>query len=161
MILMVWGLDQTERFCPLDHGTGNRCNYRKVIIAKLQSSSTVQVAFAGYFVENIFSKRCTFWSVREWRVIFLNTYVNGRFVWWRWPESLWQKWLLCSVTVVKISFFCDTTLFLNKLTTYQPPYMVTSSCLWSVGCQIVSVLTFLMGASAKLKLGHMNRYAVR
>jgi len=31
---------------------------------------------------------------------------------------------------------------------------------WSVGCQIVSVLAFLTDASAKLKRGHVKRYAV-
>ena len=38
--------------------------------------------------------------------------------------------------------------------------MITPSCLWSVGCQIVSVLTFLTGVSANLKRGHVKRYAV-
>ena len=36
---------------------------------------------------------------------FLNTYMNGRFVQWRWSENLWQIGLLCSATVAKISFF--------------------------------------------------------
>ena len=56
--------------------------------------------------------------------------------------------------VAKSSFFCDTTFCLNKLTTYEPPYMVTPNYLWSVGCQIVSVLTLLTGASAKFKQEH-------
>jgi len=38
--------------------------------------------------------------------------------------------------------------------------MVTPNCLWNVDCQIVSVLTFLAGAFAKLKRGHVKRYAV-
>ena len=42
------------RSSSLDHGTINRCNYCKAPIAKLQSSSTVQITFAWYFVENIF-----------------------------------------------------------------------------------------------------------
>ena len=88
---------------------------------------------------------------------FLNTYVNGQFVQWRWSDSLWQKRLLCSVTVGKRTFLCDTTSPLNKLTTYEPPYMVTPNCLWIVGCQIVSVLTSLTGASAKCKRKHVKR----
>ena len=32
---------------------------------------------------------------------------------------------------------------LNKLTTYEPPYQNTPNCLWNVGCQIVSILTFI------------------
>jgi len=69
----------TKFCCPLDHGTVSRCNYCKAPIAKFQSSSTVQVAFAWYFVEKIFSKRCTFWSdLRDSADIsFLNTYANG------------------------------------------------------------------------------------
>ena len=43
---------------------------------------------------------------------------------------------------------------------YQPPYKVIPNCLRSVGCQIVSVVAFLTGASAKSKQGHMKRYAV-
>jgi len=31
---------------------------------------------------------------------------------------------------------------------------------WSAGCKIASVLTFLTGASAKLKRGHVKRFAV-
>jgi len=46
------------------------------------------------------------------------------------------------------------------LTIYEPMYMVTPNCLWSVGRQIVSILTFLTGAFAKLKRGHVKRYAV-
>jgi len=93
-------------------------------------------------------------------ISFLNACVNGRFVQWRWSESVWEKILLCSVTVAKDRFFCDTTFCWNKLTTYEPPYVVTPNCLWSLVCQIVSVLKFLTGASAKLKRGHVKRYAV-
>ena len=50
----VSDLDQTKRCCPVDHGT--RGKYCKALIAKLQSSNAVQVAFAWYFVKNIFSK---------------------------------------------------------------------------------------------------------
>jgi len=111
-------LDQTKRCCPpgLDHGTVDRCNYCKAFIAKLHASSTVQVAFAWYFVENIFSKRCAFWSAKEYRRIFPQYIqnVNGRFVQCRWSESLWQKRLLCSVTVAKRSFHCDTPFCLNN-----------------------------------------------
>jgi len=53
-------VDQTKRCRLLDHGTVNRCNYCKAPIAKLQSTSTVLVAFAWYFVEKIFAKRCAF-----------------------------------------------------------------------------------------------------
>jgi len=69
---------------------------------------------------------------------------------WRWWESLCQKKLLCSVTVAKRSF-CDTAFCLNKLITVERMYVVTPNCLWSVGCQIASILTFLTGAFAKLK----------
>jgi len=34
---------------------------------RFNCSSTVQVAFGWYFIQNIFSKRCTFWSARECR----------------------------------------------------------------------------------------------
>jgi len=34
---------------------------------RFNCSSTVQVAFAWYFVQNIVSKQCTFWSTRECR----------------------------------------------------------------------------------------------
>ena len=37
-------------------------------------------------------------------IFFVNTYVNGRFVQWRWSECLWQIRLLCSVTVAERSF---------------------------------------------------------
>jgi len=47
-------LDQTKRCCPLHHETVNGCNYCKAPIAKAQSSSTVQIGFEWYFVENIF-----------------------------------------------------------------------------------------------------------
>jgi len=32
------------------------------------------------------------------------------------------------------------------------------SCLWSVGCQIVSVLAFLTGVFAQFKRGYVKRY---
>jgi len=49
----------------------------------------------------------------------------------------------------------------EQLTTYEPPYMVTSPpIVFEVGCQIVSVLTFLPGASAKLKPAHVKRNTV-
>ena len=38
-------------------------------------------------------------------ISFLNTYVNGRFVQWRRSESVWEKILLCSITVAKGSYF--------------------------------------------------------
>jgi len=38
--------------------------------------------------------------------------------------------------------------------------MVTPNCFGSLGCQIASILRFLTGASAKLKRGHVKRYAV-
>jgi len=36
-------LRSSKALCPLDHGAVNSCNYCKSPIAKLQSSSTVQV----------------------------------------------------------------------------------------------------------------------
>ena len=106
----------------------------------MKCSATVQVSFVWYFVENIFSKRCTFWSARECRHIFRQyiglcewTICAVKMV----RESMTKRWL-CSVAVATIPFLCDTTFCLNKLTTYEPPYMVTPDCLWSVGCQIVS-----------------------
>ena len=45
--------------------------------------------------------------------------------------------------------------FVFEQTTYEPPYMVSPDCLWRVDCQIVSVLTFLTGVSAKMKPGFM------
>ena len=76
----------------------------------------------------------------------------------RWLDiaGLWQKRLLChlcSVTGNKKIVFYDTTSRLNKLTKYE----WSPSCLWSVGCQIVSVLTFLTGASTKLKREHVKQ----
>jgi len=88
---------------------------------------------------------------------WLRAYVNGWFVQWRWSQSLWQKRLLCSVTVAKWSFFCDKTFCLNRLST-QPTNR--PNCLWSVGHQIVSFWTFLTGASTKFKRGHVKPYAV-
>ena len=38
--------------------------------------------------------------------------------------------------------------------------LVTHNCLWKVGFQIKSALTFLTGAAAKFKRGHVKRYAV-
>ena len=151
-------LDQTKPCCPLlDHGTVNRCNYCKATIAKLQSISTVEVAFAWYFVENIFSKRCAFWFERKYRHIFPQ-YMDDLC-----SEdgcSVYDKKYCCVVTWEQKDRFCDATFCFNKSTTYEPPYMVTPNCLWSVGCQIVSLLKFSTGASAKLKRGYVKRYAV-
>jgi len=74
--------------------------------AILNCSFTVQVAFAWYFVENIFSNGIRF-DLRESvvDVSFLNAYVNWRFVQWRWSDILCQKRLLCRVTVAKRSLF--------------------------------------------------------
>jgi len=91
--------------CPLDHGTVKRCNYCKAVIAKLQSSSTVQVALRDTSLRTLFLNRVHFDLLESVDISFLNTYVNGRFVQWRWSESLWQKKLMCSVTVAKSSFF--------------------------------------------------------
>jgi len=49
-------------------------------MTKLQSSSTVPVDFAWYFVDNIFSKRCTFWSARVCRHIFPHQWRNQLFI---------------------------------------------------------------------------------
>ena len=49
---------------------------------------------------------------------------------------------------------------LNKSTTHEPLYMVTPNCLWSVGCQFASLLTFLTGDSTKLERGRVKRYVV-
>ena len=79
VIMRVSVLDQTKRCCPLglDHGTVNRCNYCKAIIAKLQSSSTVQAAFAWYFVENIFPKWRAFYSAKVCRPAATNVAPAG------------------------------------------------------------------------------------
>ena len=128
--MRVSALDQTKRCCLLDHGTVITCNYYKAIIAKLQSSNTILVAFAWYFVENKFSKRGAFWSARDFS--FLNTY---------------SGWTICAVQLVreydKKDCFFVIQRFLNWLTTYAPPYQDTPNCLWSAACQIVSILTFI------------------
>jgi len=72
----------------LDHGTVNRCNYYRAPIAKPHTSSTDQVAFAWYFVENIFSKRCTLWSARDCRHIF--------------PQCICE-WTVCALKMVRES----------------------------------------------------------
>jgi len=160
-------LDQTKRCCPLglDHETVNRCN-------------CVDLSFMCILILPQHTQ-----------------YVNGPFVQCRWSESLWQKTLLCSVTVVKRSFLLlYNFVWTNEPHTNKPvtslghqewrrvwwegpiffklcpthfsreglPFlvMVTPNFVWSVGCQIVSDLTFSTGASAKLKRGHMKRYAV-
>jgi len=114
-------LDQTKRCRLLDHGTVTRCNYCKASIAKLQSTSTVQVAFTWYFVEKVFSKRCAFWSARECRHIFPQrqyicewTICAVKMV----RESVTKR-LLCGVTVAKISFICVNFLFeqINQIRT--------------------------------------------
>ena len=46
MMVRISVLNQTKRCCQLHHGKVIRCNYCKAPIAKLQSSSMVQVAFA-------------------------------------------------------------------------------------------------------------------
>jgi len=71
-----------------------------------------------------------------------------------------NKIVVYSVTVAKISFFCDTTFYLNKLNHIRYAMHGHPNCFWNVGCQIVSVLTFLTGVSAKLKREHVKRYAV-
>jgi len=80
-------------------------------------------------------------------------------------QRVYDKKLLCIVTVAKRSFSGDANFCLNKLTKLtaqepQQPYMATHNCLWCLGCQIVSLLPFLTGDSAKLKPGHVKRYAV-
>ena len=57
--------------------------------------------------------------------------------------------------------------YLNKLSTHEATSMVipiwpfvSQSLNWSAGCQIASVLTFMTGASANLKRGHVKRFAV-
>jgi len=123
-------LDETKRCCPLglDHGTANRCNYCKAIIEKLQSSSTVQVDFAWYFVENIFSERCAFWSAKDCRLdfSFLNAYSGWticavKMVREYDKKDLCQKRLLCSVIVTKISFFViQLSVWTNEPHTNRP-----------------------------------------
>jgi len=54
-----------------------------------------------------------------------------------------RTWANCNIIIA----------YLNKPTSCKPSYMVTPNCLRSVGCQIVSVLTFLAGASATWKEG--------
>ena len=102
---------------------------------KLQSDRTVQVFLRDISSTTFFSQQCTFRSARECRHIF--------------PQCICE-WTICAVKMVRVSkkvcwvvsrqqkwsFFCDTTFCLNKLTAYEPPYMVTPNCLWSVGCQI-------------------------
>jgi len=70
----------------LDHGTVQSCNYCTTPIAKLQSSRTVQVAFAWCFVYNNVSQRCTFWSARECRHII--------------PHYICE-WTICAVKAVR------------------------------------------------------------
>ena len=77
-----------------------------------------------------------------------------------------DKKLLCSVTVAKRSFLGDANFCLNKLTKLttqeqQQPYTATHSCLWSLGCQIASLLPFLTGASASWNQGMLNAMQLR
>jgi len=50
---------------------------------------------------------------------------------WRSSESLWQKWLLCSVTVAKMSFFFDklSVWTINHIRTAVHGHL-TPNCLW-------------------------------
>jgi len=92
--------------CPMvNPALVKRCNYCKAVIAKLQSSGTVQVALRDISLRTLFLNRVCFDLRESADISFLNTYVNERFVQWRWSESLWQKRLLCSITVAKSSFF--------------------------------------------------------
>jgi len=125
------------------------------------SSGTVQVVVAWYFVENIFSKRCTFWSARECKHNFPQymLYVNGRFVQWRWSETL-KKWLFGGVTVAKRSFLWYNFLF-EQLNHIWTTCRVTLNCLWNVGGQIVSAFTMLTGALQSWNEGMWNATQLR
>jgi len=74
-------------------------------------------------------------------------------------ESMTKR-LLCSVTVEKMSFFCDITFCLNMLTTIRSA--VRGHPQLSLKCRLRNRISFdfLTGASAKLKRGHAKRYAV-
>jgi len=59
------------------------------------------------------------------------------------------------------TFFCDPTLCLNKLTTYEPPHMVIDHSQLSLKCRLPSIrFADFTSASAKLKRGHVRCYAV-
>jgi len=61
---------------------------------------------------------------------------------WIWSESLWQSRLLCCVMVAKRSFYCDTTFCLNKLTTYEPPYVVIGHSQLSLKYRLPNRISF-------------------
>jgi len=127
-------LRSSKRYCPLDHGTVNRCSLTigKAPIAKLQSHSTVQVAFAWYFVkiENI-SKRCTFWSTRECRHIFSLIHMSMDDLCREDGQKVYDRKDCCLVSrQQKLRFLWYNFVF--EQTTYEPPYMVSPDCLWRV-----------------------------
>jgi len=80
-------------------------------------SRAVQVAFAWYFVENIFSKRCTFWSDLQdkCRHIFPQYICEWTICAVKMLRKSMTKKLFCSVTVAKRSFFCDTAFLFEQI----------------------------------------------
>jgi len=94
--------------------------------AILNYSTMVQVAFVWYFVENIFSKRCTFWSAWECRHSFPQYICEWRICAVKMVRESMTKILFFRVAAATISLFCDTTFCLSKLTTYEPPYMIVA-----------------------------------
>ena len=89
----------------------------RVSIAKLPSQNISQVVRFKFPLRDISLRTSLqlFDLQKSVNIFFLNTYVDARFVQWRWSESLWRKSLLCRVTVAKRSIFCDETFCLNKL----------------------------------------------
>jgi len=76
------------------------------------------------------------------------------------PLSMTKKMVVSCHRSKKIAFLWYNFLFEQiKCVTYESPQIVPPNCSWSVGCQIVSGLTFFTGASEKLKRGDVKHCA--
>ena len=149
-------LDKTKHCCPRGHGTANEWKHCK------GSELCFWCYFCMIFRWEHFSKQCIF-DLLRWSVdmSWLNTYVNGWFVQWRRLKGLWRKRLLCSVTAAEKSILlCDDFLFKQLIHMQTGRAWPQCNCLWTVGSEIVSVLTFATVAFAELKRGHLKRYTV-
>jgi len=78
------------------------------------SSSAIQIAFAWYFVENIFSKRFTFRSARECRRLS-SRHMQMDDLWSKDGQRVYDKKVCCvPCHGGKYVVFCDTAFCLDK-----------------------------------------------
>ena len=89
-------------------------NYR----SSSKCSSAAQTILRDTSSRIFFLNGGSFDLVESVDISFLNTYVNERFVQWRWSETMTKRIVVWCQGSKKIAF-CDTTYCLNKLTTYE------------------------------------------